>query len=278
MFLGLDLKTWMGLTVLGAVVSAIGSLLGIVLKDYFFTRSFEQWKQQRTLEQIYEKFRDPLLLAANELASRAVEIIYRYTTAYLTESVLASRPTRQVENSFDDPYFQRYKLISTAYRLSAFLGWLELYRQEITFLNSGNSEHAKALELVIDHIRSDLADGQLNKAEDWHEWKDNLVFREELRAIGESMIETRGTARAVMGYGSYCEHFESQSPNAVQRWSPVVMHFFLELQSEGKDFRNIRLKRMIIHLIDLLQLLDGSSIKPHLLEAQGKLSLEIKSP
>lgn len=275
MYLGLDLKTWLGLTVLGAFVSTIGSMAGIVLKDYFFTRSFERWKQRQSLEQIYEKFRDPLLLSAHELASRTVEIINQYPATYLTEQVLKSRPLRQVENSIDDPYFQRYKLISTAYRLSAFLGWLELYRQEITFLNSGNNEHAKALDLAVNHIRSDLADGQLNKAENWHDWKDNLVFREELRAIGESMIESNGTTRTVMGYGRYCEHLETETHSAVLRWHPVVMHFFLELQSEGVDFRNTRLKRMLVHLIDLMQLLDASSIKHYLLDARQKLSLEL---
>jgi hypothetical protein len=278
MFLGLDLKTWLGLTVLGAAVSTIGSLGGIVLKDFFFTRSFERWKQRQSLEQIYEKFRDPLLLAAHELASRTFEIVKLYPTPYLTEDVLASRPLRQIENCFDDPYFKRYKLISTAYRLSAFLGWLELYRQEITFLNSGNNGHAKALELVVDHIRSALADGQLNEAENWREWNDNLVFREELRAIGESMIETRGATRAVIGYGRYSEYLESRAPSAVLRWSPVVMHFFLELQSEQTDFRYVRLKRMVVHLVDLMQLLDGSSIKPYLLDAQRKLFPEISSP
>ena len=51
--LGLDLKTWFGLTVLGAIVSTLGSLFGVVLKDYFFSRSFERWKQRQTLEQLY---------------------------------------------------------------------------------------------------------------------------------------------------------------------------------------------------------------------------------
>src|SRR5574341_1144014 len=184
MLLGLDLKTWLGLTVLGAVVSTIGALLGVVLKDYFFTRSLERWKQRQTLEQIYQKFRDPLLLAARELASRTLEILDHYPTVYLREEVLASRPKKQIENSIEDAYFQRYKLLSAAYRLSAFLGWLELYRQEITFLHSGNNRHAKALDVAVDRIRSDLADGQINMAEDWPEWRDTLVFREELRAIG----------------------------------------------------------------------------------------------
>lgn len=274
-FLGLNLGTWLGLTVVGTAISTIGSLFGIVLKDYFFTRSFERWKQQRALEQVYQRFRDPLLLAARELMSRTVQILDDFPPAYLTEKVLASSRKSQLTNSIEDPYFQRYKLISTAYRLSAFLGWLELYRQEITFLNSGDNKHANSLKSAVDYIRSDLAEGRLNEASDWHEWKDVPVFREEIRAIGESMIEMRGATRAVMGYGRYCEHLESQASCAVQRWSPVVMNFILGFQSGGKDFRQMRLKRMAVHLFALMQLLGDSSIDKDLRAAQAKLQQEI---
>jgi len=153
MFLGLDLKTWLGLTVVGSVVSTLGALFGIFLKDYFFSRSFERWKQRQTLELLYQKYRDPLMLSARELASRTVEIVDNYPTVFLKATVLASRPERQLDNSIKDPYFQRYKLVSTAYRFCALLGWLELYRQEITYLHSGRSKHSKDLERAIGLIR-----------------------------------------------------------------------------------------------------------------------------
>jgi hypothetical protein len=276
MFLGLDLKTWLGLSVLGAIVSTIGSLFGVVLKDYFFSRSFERWKQRQTLEQLYQKFRDPLLLSARELASRTAEIIDHFPTVYLNENVLASRPAKQIENSIYDPYFQRYKLVSTAYRLSAFLAWLELYRQELTFLQMGNNAHTLNLEQSVSLIRSDLADGQLNQAGDWEKWRDTLIFREELRAIGESLIETRGSTRTVMGYGRYCEHLEATTPNAVQRWSPVVLNFFLDLEANGKDFRQTRMKRLLVHLVDLIGAIDHSTIEPYLEKACSECRTEVK--
>jgi hypothetical protein len=275
MLLGLDLKTWLGLSVLGAVVSTIGALLGIVLKDYFFTRSLERWKQRQSLEQTYRRFRDPLLLAARELASRTLEILDHYPTVYLRKNVLASRPKKQIENSIQDAYFQRYKLVSTAYRLSAFLGWIELYRQEITFLQPESSKHARLLELAVGRIRGDLADGQINLAEDWHEWRDTLVFREELRAIGESLIESRGSARAVMSYGRYCEQLESDSSNGLQRWASAVFNFYLDLETHGKDFRRVRLGRMFVHLVELMRLLEESSADPYLLAAAARLKPEL---
>ena len=276
MLLGLDLTTWFGLTVLGAIVSTLGSLFGVVLKDYFFSRSFEQWKQRQALEQLYQKFRDPLLLSARELASRTAEVLNHFPTVYLNKRVFASRPERQVENSIDDPYFQRYKLVSTTYRLSSFMAWVEFYRQELTFLHPGNSADALKLGHAVGFIRSDLADGQINLAEDWEKWRDTLLFREELRAIGESMIETRGSTRTVMGYGRYCELLEATTPNAVQRWSPVVLNFFLDLEANGKDFRKTRMQRLLVHLVDLMRLIDHNAIEPYLEKACVELRDKMK--
>jgi hypothetical protein len=274
--LNLDLKTWLGFAVLGAIVSTLGALLGVVLKEYFFSRSLERWKQRQSLEHLYHKFRDPLLLSAHELATRIAEILKHYPTIYLNKEVLASRPEKQVHNNINDPYFQHYKLISTAYRLSAFMAWVELYRQELTFLHPGNNARALKLEDAVELVRSDLADGQLNHAEDWDKWRDTLVFREELRAIGESLIETRGLTRTVMGYGRYCEQLESTNPNAVQRWSPVVLNFFLDLEDNGKDFRQTRMKRLLIHLVNLMRLIDRNSIEHYLEEECIKLQREVK--
>ena len=276
MFLGLALNTWLGLSVLGAIVSTVGSLCGVVLKELFLSRSFERWKQRQTLEQLYQKFKDPLHLSACELASRVAEILNNFPTNYLNRKVLALRPERQIANSIHDFYYQRYKLISTGYRISAFFAWVELHRQEVTFLHPGNNKHSRELESAIGIVRSDLADGQLNDAEDWDQWRDTLVFREELRAIGESLIEVRGSARSVMGYGKYCEQLESTSPNAVQRWSPIVLNFFLDLDSNGKDFRQVRLKRLLVHLVDLLNLIDRESIPPHLEKVSAAFRGQIK--
>lgn len=272
MFLGYDIRSWLGLSIVGTVVTTLGSVFGIILKDRFFTRSFELWKQQQNLDQIYQRFRDPLVLAARELASRTLEILDEYPTVYLRKKVLSLHPERQVENSTEDAHFQRYKLISTAYRLSAFFGWLELYRQEITFLHPGDNRQARSLEEAVGKIRSDFADGQLNVANNWHEWRDTLVFREELRAIGESLIESRDKSRTVVGYGRYCEQLESESSNSVKRWSPTVLNFYLDLETSGKDFRLIRLQRMYVHLIELMRLLDEDSVDEYLQKLYDELT------
>ncbi len=150
-------KEWLGFAVVAAIISAGGALLGIFLKDFVFSRSFERWKQRQTLEALYDKYRDPLFLSTRELASRLSEIVEDYPTVYLTSDVLASRPETQTHSSTDDPYFRRYKLVSSTYRFCAFFGWLELYRQEGIYLHFGDNKHSEKLEAAVNLIRGDLA-------------------------------------------------------------------------------------------------------------------------
>lgn len=255
MILGLSIQQWFSFSVLAAVISTVGSLVGVILKDFLFTRSFESWKQRRALEQIYQKYRDPLLLSSRELCIRLAEILKQYPTGFLKSEVLLSNPSKQWQNNIDDKYFQKYKLVSTVYRMCAFLGWLELYRQDVVFLRNGEDEHTIKLEDCITAIRSDLADGQHNAASDWSVWRDTLIFREELRAIGESMIDCKGSSKSVIGYASFNEMIEVQD-GRYSRWIGAVTNFLLDLETSGKDFRKVRLQRLIVHLIDLLELLE----------------------
>lgn len=270
LLLGIELKAWFGLSVVGTLVSTIGAILGIFLKDFIFSRSSERYKQRIALEALVKRYHDPLLLAASDLTSRLVEILDHYPTVYLKESVFCSQPDRQIRNSIHDPYFQKYKLLSTLYRFGSLLGWLELYRQELTFLHPADYSKSQRLELVVHCIKSDLADGQLNQAQDWDTWRDTLIFREELRGVGESMIEMRGNLRAVMGYGRFCELISSPESNATSRWSKVLLNFLLDLQTEQKDFRQIRLERLLHHLVELLGLLDQNAVEPYMRDAIGR--------
>ncbi|MCA0033785.1 hypothetical protein [Mesorhizobium sp. B263B2A] len=270
--LGLDLKTWLGFAFVGALVSTVGSILGIVIKEYFISRSFELWKQDRALEQIYQKYRDPLKLSARELGHRLIEICDTYPTVFLSQQVFDSRPAKQERNCDQDPYYQRYKFVSTMYRLCAFLGWLELYRQELTFYQASRNRHTAKVEKSLSAIRSDLADGHINTASDWDDWRDTLIFREELRAIGESMIESRGSGRSIIGYGRFVDLLNSDSANPTRSWSQVVLNFLLDLEVGGKDFRRIRLCRILCHLVDFIGLIDKRDLDERLEDARKKWS------
>src|SRR5215213_4364576 len=89
----LDLSTSeiLSLSVIAAVVTTIGNLVATWLKELVFARSLERWKERRSLQSVYGKYRDPLLLSAQELCSRVEEISTEYPPEYLKASVLKTQ-------------------------------------------------------------------------------------------------------------------------------------------------------------------------------------------
>jgi hypothetical protein len=256
--------TWdkvLGFTVLAAIVTTVGTLVGLVLKERVFARSFERWKAQLALEQIARRYREPIALTALELSNRLADICEQYPSDFLHTSILAvSAPHRPTLNSAADLYFKRYKLVSSVYRLCAFLAWVELYRQETTYLEPDARSSARSVEHAIFAIRADFADGQLNKSTDWASWHDALIFREEQRAVGESMIVTVGQSRAIMGYAEFAESFPGSGGTARERWFERAAAFLLD-PKPVKDFRLVRLQRLVVHLVNLAELLAPNRIR-----------------
>jgi hypothetical protein len=264
---GLDAQTLLGLTVLGAMVTTGGNLAAQVLKDYALVRSFERWKSRQLLVSVFHRYRDPIILSASELCYRLAEINRDYPTVFLRRTLLNSRPESLRLNSAEDEYFQRYKFVSTVYRLCAFLGWIELYRQDVTFLDGGRRGANRRFTEALQAFQADLADGQLNNASDWFSWQDLLIFREEQRAIGDAMIRSIGQSRSVAGYGAFCAILESGTASMDGRWINSAVNFLADLH-DTKDFRRNRLHRMTVHLIDLIERLDRSRITPALRAAK----------
>ena len=58
----MDWKEILGLSVLGAAITTVGSLIATLLKDFIFARALEKWKARQQLRQIYLKVRDPSCL------------------------------------------------------------------------------------------------------------------------------------------------------------------------------------------------------------------------
>jgi len=255
---GIALKDLLGLTVIAAIITTAGSLLGSFLKDFLFARSLESWKSKNALQAAYRKFRDPILLSAIELCNRLHEICEPRGQEFMDASLLLSCPKQQSTNTTDDLYFRHYKVVSTLYRFCAFLGWLELYRQEITFLDSGHAKVNKKFEEALKAIRGVLADGHLNTAHNWQSWSDFLMFREEQRAIGEIMIVSGASQRTVIGYAQFCKLLEC--PDYCDRWFKSAISLLTDFDGEFQNFRLVRLNLLNTHLVSLIRLLDKEKI------------------
>jgi hypothetical protein len=226
------------------------------LRDYVFVRSFEQWKERRALLAAYHRYRDPLLVASEELRRRIAEICEDYPPAWLQSAVLDHNPRALDANLATDRYYQRYRFTSTVFRLCAWLGWLELYRQDVTFLDAGQAEANKRLRDCLDEIRDDLSEGGLNTGSLEALRSDRLIFKEEQRAIGESML-IGGAPRTVMGYAAFARLFNDADVADELWWIRVVKGFLADPESP-QDFRRTRLQRVGDHLDQAIRLLRNS--------------------
>lgn len=258
---------------IGAIVGLMPSILQIA-KDF----SFEKWKDKRALDSNFQRHKNWVILAAAELCAVLKHIIAKDPPEFFDENLIYTQPARPVKTSSDDPYYRKYYLVVSVYRLSALLGWLELYRQDITFLNSGQADKRNLLEKSVEEIRNVLENEKLNQAPDAGEWADAIILREEQRAIGETMIVSDGNTKSVMGYGKYCDLFNPLTGEGQDYWIEKATNFFLTQQNVAKDFRPERIKLLIIHLVNLIELLGTTRTQAKLLEwrAEFEQSLQVR--
>lgn len=121
--LNLTLKDFLGFSVVGALIATIGSFIALYLKYVILARSFEQWKEGRSLNAIFDKYRKPIGIASLELSGRRYDIVKDKSRWNLEKNSLSLilEKTERPFLSTSGPYYYKYKLISNAYRLCCFL-------------------------------------------------------------------------------------------------------------------------------------------------------------
>lgn len=174
------------------IASAASLILGV--KNYMLQQrklSMEEESRQLEARRLADKFRNPLVASATELASRLYNIIN------LDFFIWATRGTCE----------KAYVETHTLYVFAQFLGWMELLSQEVQFLDLGNVERSKRLNTLLATVRSTLRASHLG---DEHTFR---LFQGQQRAIGEAMILEKGPKCAVMGYKTFCEtYWDKRNP------------------------------------------------------------------
>src|SRR4051794_7151208 len=163
--------------IIAAGVSIVGGVTSYFVQTAIHTRQFERAAEaslearRQQAEELRSKYRDPLLASAYALHSRIFNIVDRH----LFEQPAETEPRRSGRN---------YATESTLYALGEFLCWKEILRREVQFLDLGDDEATRSLNLCFEGIMDILAqnDPRLGRA--------FRLFRMEQRAIGELMIDS----------------------------------------------------------------------------------------
>jgi hypothetical protein len=198
-------------------------------------RRHERTKQEQA-DDLRSRYRDPLMNAAFDLQSRLGNIVGN------TFLVRYSRAPDEASRS--------YARQSTLYVLAEYLGWVEVLRREIQFLDLGdelaNRRWVRALEEIRDIMARDTVDPALR------------VFRAEQRAIGELMLaaapEQNGARHLeCLGYAAFVQRLENDPGFA--RWFEKL-GADIDLLASEPDAHTERVVLLQNALVDVLDLLD----------------------
>ena len=145
-------------------------------------------------EAFVARYRNPLLQSAYDLQSRLYNVL---------------RP-----GGFRGGRDPEYFVLNTVYLFAQYLGWVEIIRQELQFLDLGAVDKTKRLGNLIARIRNQLANTERFRDEYY-------IYRGQQRAIGELMMipvdgtSTIGPRHECMGYGAFVtKHADVE----FQRW------------------------------------------------------------
>jgi hypothetical protein len=233
------------------VVSATISVVGAI-----FTVSFGYWWQARlkAAERLdyMGRYRDSLLWAAFDLQSRIYNILNGYRVdrsrsdsrrGFLRGFLLEGTP-KQVQ----------YARCSTAYVFAQYLGWAEIFRRDIQFLDLGRNDRTQRTMLLLSSISGTLS--AFGKAEG----EGFRVFRANQRAIGELMIapDTKPGERWCLGYAEFGRRVSEDDEFGT--WMEELFEY-VDWAANAPDSATKRLMKLQHGLVDLIDFLDPKGIR-----------------
>ncbi|MFJ6183558.1 hypothetical protein [Streptomyces sp. NPDC092295] len=227
-----------------AVVSAVIAVLGAVFTAVLGHRLQAQAKS-RDRRDYMSRYRDALLWAAFDLQSRIFNILRGYQVdlrgrrGFTSAFLLAGTEEQAL-------YVKR----STAFLFAEYLGWAEIFRRDLQFLDLGSNRANQRIMFTLNRVSRSLGDAHTSDAECFR------IFRTDQRAIGEIMIDPDSEPgdRRCIGYATFCAQLTAEG--AFSEWTQELLDH-VELAARQPDKARDRLVRIQHQLIDLIDLLDA---------------------
>lgn len=227
-----------------ALVSAVISVFGAIATVAAGYRVQAQARSRERLDHM-GLYRDALLWAAFDLQSRIYNILRGFTTDRhtsqrgFTSAFLLGGSEAQAQ----------YVRTSTAFLFAEYLGWMEIFRRDLRFLDLGDSELNRRVMLLTSRVSNTLNAATTADAECFR------IFRADQRAIGELMIDPKGGPgdRSCIGYATFCAAMAAGAPLA--GWIQGLMDH-VDTAARHPAQAEARLTALQHQLIDLIDALD----------------------
>lgn len=192
----------------------------------------EQRTKDQLAEQVQARYREPLLLSAFELQSRIWNMM---------------------EAGFRPPSGQEhdYLVEHTQYLIAQYLGWVEVMRREVQFLDLGEVERTRDLNITLDRIAASFATMRFSPP--------LRLFRGQQEAIAGEVISVEsvppgGERLMVIGFSEFARRLQSGEV-AFVRWFTHIKSD-LEQWAIGDDTVQPRLILLQNSLMDLIEFFD----------------------
>ncbi|KAH7344299.1 hypothetical protein BKA66DRAFT_577037 [Pyrenochaeta sp. MPI-SDFR-AT-0127] len=214
-----------------------------------FTGGFNLWaddRKRRLAEsaKLVRKYRDPLLLEAQDLQSRLYSIACGDTLDLIDPN---------------DPIEQENLYVYSSFLVGQFFTWTYIYRRQAQFMGGPTNEETRNLTAIIFSIRSEF--NQLDVEPDRRPFR---VWRGQQLAIGEIMTVREKDEKEFfcMGYAAFKERWDTDQ--TFKGWfMPVcaaIEEFYLA-RKRHEPLLDQRLRRLQHLLVDLICLLDPKGLQ-----------------
>lgn len=223
--------------VISASISIYGQTRAAQLVDRLAKRRETESREAQTTA-LMSKYRDPLLRSAIDLQSRLFNIHQQEFLQYAYQR---------------SPADKDYAIQNTLYVIAEYLGWVEILRREVQFLDLGDLETNRRLSELLVNINKAFGSGGYGNI--------FRLYNGEQRAIGEVVLVPRSVDNSrgyeCMGYATFVT---KMSDPEFARWF-AQLRDNIELIGNKSKVREKRLVLIQNRLIDLIDFLDPQCIR-----------------
>jgi hypothetical protein len=221
---------------------------GVALASATVAALLGYWQQKRlrTMEKrnLMESYGASLAWAAFDLQTRMYNVLHGYR---LDRSPGTGRGFLTVCLTHGTPHEADYVRRSTVVVLAEYLGWVEILRRDVQFLDLGRSRTNREVMAKISEVGSVLS--RMSPDSDALR-----LFRAHQRAVGELMVHPDGEPgrRRCLGYAEFCHRLETDEVFA--SWFARLLADVDELAADAGPSvpRLEKVQQLLIALIDLL--------------------------
>lgn len=220
---------WFSESLVTALIAAAAAIATTVLTNIISARGATRAREREQAEAL-ERYRKPLMRAAQDLQSRLYNILCKhFLAAYLGGT---------------DDEDRQYAIDSTLFVIAQFFAWNEITRRDVQFADL-ETETTGPLSATLHQVTRAWASDANGRS--------FQIFSAQQRAIGERMIRITGVRSDCMGYADFCDEL---SAGSIPHLSKIRQELWLALAD--LEPRRHRLRAIQHALIDLLNILDPS--------------------